>query len=112
MKLYDKYMLLKESDSYKKYLFRAGNFYIFLAQDAIDISNITTLKLTSFGSTVKCGFPLTSLDKYLRILKNIGLEVFLVENKDDIIQDINQLKLDSLNRRELIQIIKRFKRCV
>ena len=39
MKLYDKYKLLKEDNDLKKYLFRSGNFYIFIDDDARKISN-------------------------------------------------------------------------
>lgn len=33
-KLYDKYLELKKKDESKMYLFRCGNFYIFLDEDA------------------------------------------------------------------------------
>ena len=49
MKLYDKYKYLKKIDSNKNYLFKSGNFYIFLDEDAKVISSVTTLKLTMLG---------------------------------------------------------------
>ena len=81
MKLLDKYNLLKESNNSKVFLFKSGNFYIFLSEDAKYISNITTLKLTSFGNTIKCGFPVQSLDKYLLVFKNIGVDIELIEKR-------------------------------
>ena len=112
MKIYEKYIQLKKIDNTKKYLFKSGNFYIFLDDDARKISNITTLKLTTFGNTIKCGFPLSSKDKYLSILNNIGIEIVLVENKDMITEQINDIKLDSLSKEQLILIIERYKECL
>lgn len=56
MKLYEKYKLLKESNETKRYLFKLGNFYIYLSGDVSYISSVTTLKITKFGNTIKCGF--------------------------------------------------------
>ncbi len=108
MKLYYKYKLLKLQNNSKKYLFKSGNFYVFLDEDAIEISKVTVLKLTSFGNIVKCGFPVSSLDKYLKILKNIGLDVVVIERCEDIINDLSDVGLDKLSKEELISIIERF----
>lgn len=112
MRIYEKYKQLKEMDNSKKYLFKAGNFYIFLSADAKEIVEVTTLKLTTFGNTVKCGFPLSSLDKYLSILSNIGMDVVLVENKEIIVNELKNLDLNDLSKEKLISIIDRFKNCV
>ena len=78
-KIYIKYLELKRKDNDKYYLFRSGNFYIFIADDAKKISDLTTLKLTNLSKdVVKCGFPLASLDKYLNLFKNLNLDVFLI----------------------------------
>ena len=95
--LYDRYFSLKEKDSSKKYLFKSGDFYIFLDDDAKNVNKVTTLKLTSFGNGVKCGFPINSLDKYLTIFENIGMDVVVVENIQDIINEINSVDLDELS---------------
>ena len=89
-------------------MFKSGNFYIFLESDAIEISNYTTLKLTSFGEKVKCGFPVSSLDKYLEIFKNIGFDVVVVERYEDIVKEIKLQDLNELSKLELILIIERF----
>ena len=78
--MYDRYQRLKEKDESKKYLFKSGNFYIFLDDDTREISEVTVLKLTSFGNGVKCGFPINSLEKYSGIFKNIDFNVVIFEN--------------------------------
>ena len=108
MKLYDKYKILKEENNSRKYLFKSGNFYIFLSDDAKEVSSFTTLKLTSFGDIVKCGFPVTSLEKYLEIFKNIGIDVVVVERYEDIVEEIKLQDLNKLSKLELILIIERF----
>lgn len=108
MKLYDKYKILKNEDDSKKYLFKSGNFYIFLDNDAKEISNYTPLKLTNFTETVKCGFPITSLKKYLEIFKKIGIDVIVIERHKDIIDEIKEQNLNNLSKIDLILIIERF----
>ena len=82
-KIYNKYLELKEQDSGKLYLFRCGGFYIFLADDAKKINDYVVLKITSFAKNVdKCGFPIASLDSYLKVFKNHKLDVVVVENYD------------------------------
>ena len=112
MKLYDKYKMLKKVEVEKYYLFKSGNFYIFLDEDAKRIADVTTLKLSSFGNIMKCGFPLQSLEKYLLIFKNIGIDVVMVENKDDIVKELEKIDLDKLSKDRLITIVERFKNCI
>ena len=111
MRLYDKYILLKKENNNIRYLFRSGNFYIFIDDDAKYISSVTTLKVTSFGSTVKCGFPICSLNKYLEIFNNINIDVKLIENKDNLTKEILNIDLNDLTKEELICIIGRFVNC-
>jgi len=81
IKLYDLYVKKKEDDSNKYYLFKSGKFYIFLDEDARKISKISLLKVSDFGnSTVKCGFPGNSLDKYMDLFSNLGIDVEIIEN--------------------------------
>lgn len=79
-KFYEAYLNLKRKNSEKLYLFRMGNFYIFLADDAKRVSTVTTLKITNFNNdVVKCGFPVIAKDKYLEIFQNIHLNVEVIE---------------------------------
>lgn len=80
-KVYDKYLELKEKDQEKLYLFRCGNFYIFLDSDADLINNYVVLKRTPFTKTVlKCGFPLKSKEEYMKVFKNHDLKIEVIEN--------------------------------
>ena len=87
-KLYDKYLELKKKDESKMYLFRCGNFYIFLDDDAYQINEYVVLKITSFAKNVcKCGFSLSSLDNYLKVFQNHKLSIEVVEPTEVILSD-------------------------
>ena len=76
-KLYDKYKTLKSSNDIV-YIFKVGIFYLFIDEDAIEMSNELGLKCTHLNNEIlKCGFPLDSLDKYIKILeeKNIIIKL-------------------------------------
>lgn len=116
-KLYDKYLKLKKDDSSKMYLFESDKFYIFIDEDAENISKITTLKLTNLTNDVlKCGFPSISIDKYLDIFNNLKLNIEVV-NKDklgieDIIKKIRNLDIDNITPMESLNILKELKECI
>ena len=48
-KLYSEYIKRKKIDDSKYYLFKSGVFYIFLSDDAKNISNITSLSITNLN---------------------------------------------------------------
>ena len=114
-KLYDKYVELKRKDSDKYYLFRSGIFYIFLDSDAKKISSITTLSLGRLNdSVVKCGFPKNSLDKYLDIFKNLGVDVEVIESekdskKVDVIRKVKKIQLESITPMEAYELLRELK---
>lgn len=92
-KLYDKYLELKKKDESKMYLFRCGNFYIFLDDDAYQINEYVVLKITSFAKNVcKCGFPLSSLDNYLKVFQNHKLSIEVVEPTEVILSDEEKIR--------------------
>ena len=71
--LYKRYLSFKIENSDNFYLFESGIFYLFIDNDAKFMSNILNLKLTNLNSQiVKCGFPTSHLDKYLKILKDMN----------------------------------------
>ena len=75
-KLYKKYVELKEQDDEKIYLFKVGIFFIFLDEDAKKISKMLNLKLTILGGEVqKCGFPISNLDKYAKMLERVKTKI-------------------------------------
>ena len=77
-KLYLIYKKLKEINKTTIYLFKSGIFYIALSDDAIFLASKFNLKLTNLNSTIlKCGFPFSSIDKYITKfnLNNINFEI-------------------------------------
>lgn len=83
----------------KLYLFKTGIFYILLEEDAEITGELLDLKITFFtNKTIKTGFPITSLEKYTEMLKNVNnnytFEIIDINNDKKI---DNQTVLD-LNR--------------
>ena len=113
--IYDKYMELKKKDKKKMYLFRSGNFYIFLEEDADRINEYVVLKKTKFcKEAMKCGFPISSLDAYLRVFQNHGLKVEVIEDLKDVsfekaIDVLRKLDLDKTTPIRALNILKELK---
>ena len=91
-------------------------FYIFLDEDAIKISKITLLRLTNLNNDiVKCGFPDNSLDKYMDVFNNLGLDVEIVDsikndrccnnNEEKVIRKIRNLNLDNITPVKALNIL-------
>ena len=78
LKIYNYY---RTNDLNKYYLFKWGIFYYFISDDAEYFSLKYNFILTSFGSTVKCGFPVKSLEKYLYLFNKEN--IMLIE--EDVI---------------------------
>lgn len=117
-KLYAKYLEKKKENKDKYYLFKSGMFYIFLSEDAINISKITTLNISNLNSEiVKCGFPKKSLDKYLDIFKNMNLDIEIIEDidfienskEDKVVKTIKKIDIDSITPIEALNILKKIK---
>lgn len=84
--IYKKYKNLKEKETL--YLFKSGNFYIFIGEDADKINEYIVLKKTFFcKETMKCGFPIQSLEDYMKVFHNHGLKIQVVD--DSTKKDIN-----------------------
>jgi len=105
-KIYDKYLELKKIDESKMYLFKCGNFYIFLDDDATKINEYVVLKITNFAKNVtKCGFPITSLESYMKVFKNQNLKIEIVdetkyltdnEKANKIIKKLKNIKVEEI----------------
>lgn len=110
-KLYDVYLEKKKDDAGKVYLFKNGNFYIMLGDDAAKLSEDLALKLTRFSKdTNKCGFPLSQLKRYTKFIKLLGYDYEVVlSNKDYILEDIISVNLDILTLKESFEKIKLYK---
>ena len=96
-KLLNLYTNLKKQDSNTMYLFKIGLFYNFLNDDAQKISNLLHLKITNLSpSIIKCGFPVNSLNKYLKILSSFPYTVKIIDSTNsDIIYSVKDFQLDS-----------------
>ncbi|MGN1326654.1 MAG: hypothetical protein ACI4VQ_00995 [Clostridia bacterium] len=82
-KLFKSYVALKVKDCSKFYLFKSGIFYIFLDDDARTMAPLLNLKLGNLTPTVvKCGFPISSLDKYLERLRGTEYCIHIVCDED------------------------------
>lgn len=104
-KLIDLYKSLKEQDSNTLYLFKSGIFFIFIDDDAITVSPILNLKLTFLNqSTQKCGFPINSLDKYLRLLDNTPYKIKLIDDSSNVSYNIRDFNINK-NSVDLLTLI-------
>lgn len=102
-KLFNNYISLKSQDSDKFYLFKSGIFYIFLDDDARAMSQQFGFKLSNLNnSVVKCGFPTTSLDKYIEKFKIAGYSVHIVCD-DDIKTVSNSVDLNFFVNNQLFE---------
>lgn len=106
-KLYKKYLKLKNENKSKVYLFKNGNFYIFLGDDALLMSEELCLKLTKFSKTsFKCGFPVNQLSKYEKFIKLLKCDYKIILSASDfILTDIKRL-VDITSEEALIKIKK------
>ena len=114
-KLQKQYDALKRKDSKKIYLFKVGIFYNILNEDARIVSNSIGLKLTDLGpNLIKCGFPISQLDKYTNLLKlkNIEFEIITTlapENQNvsynNIIKKIQNIDLNHTTCKEAFDFI-------
>lgn len=96
--IYKKYQLLKkESSNDDLFLFKIGAFYVFIAEDALVVSKILNLKLTHFCNNVqKCGFPLSSLDKYISKLNSLNYTTHIIDNSNDTIYTLKEFSMQSI----------------
>ena len=113
-KLYDLYKSKKEIDKSKCYLFWSGMFYIFIDEDAKEISKKTLLKLSNLSNdVVKCGFPYNQLDKYMELFNNLGIEVEIVDNNidnsDRIIKKLKKIDIDNITPLESLKVLNELK---
>ncbi len=115
-KIYEEYIDLKKKDSEMMYLFRSGNFYIFLGEDADKINDYVVLKRTPFcKETIKCGFPIRSLEDYLKVFQNHKLKVKVVEHSqpensfEAAIERLRRINLDTMTPIKALNFLKEMK---
>ena len=104
-KLLTLYKQLKKQDSNTIYLFKSGIFYIALDKDAIFLSQKLHFKLTALNdTTLKCGFPCGSLDKYLKIFEMLSIKVKIINSENNSIFSLKEYKQNE-DMNELLKFI-------
>jgi len=117
-KIKSQYQKLKNEDADILYLFKAGNFYIAIDDDAKVLNEKLSLKITDFGNnSIKCGFPLQRIDTYKNYLNNFNIKYKIIENltkSNDIsknteikriIKEINDLDINKINSIEALNFL-------
>ena len=111
-KIISEYLRLKRKNKDKLYLFKTGNFYIFLGDDAHYVNDYMVLKITKFSNDYdKCGFPISKIDDYKKVFKNINLDVEIIDdyNAYNPIEKLMKMDIDLLNKEEAIDLLKDIK---
>ena len=94
---------LKKVDASSIYIFRIGIFYNILNEDAKILNEKLSLKITSLSpEIIKCGFPISSLEKYTKKLDNLQLSYKII---DDLPPNTNVC--DYTNNIEVKKILKK-----
>lgn len=84
-KLLNQFNELKKQDASSIYIFRVRIFYNILNEDAHTLNEKLGLKLTSLSPEItKCGFPISSLDKYTQKLDKMQIKYSIIDNLTDI----------------------------
>ena len=104
-KLLKQYESLKKIDPSYIYIFRVGIFYNILNEDAKIINENLNLKITNLSPEIfKCGFPVSTLDKYKKILNEKGIKYKIIDNLPN-----NMNTTDYMNNVEIKHIISKIK---
>lgn len=114
-KLLNQYTELKKNDNEKIYIFKVGIFYNILNEDARIVSDKIGLKLTDLSpEIVKCGFPISKLEKYTHLLESHNLKFEVIPNLtpsnqytsyESIIKKIKNIDLDNTTCKEAFDIL-------
>lgn len=114
-KLLNQYNELKKKDSSKVYIFKVGIFYNILNEDARIVSNAIGLKLTDLSpEIIKCGFPISKLEKYLHLLNVHNIEFEVIDppassnqtiSYSEIIKKIQNIDLNNTTCKEAFDIL-------
>lgn len=68
------------------------------------------LKKTVFSKDyIKCGFPKSSLDSYLKVFNNIKLNVEVINEISNPLDELKKLDLSKLSKEEAINLLERIK---
>ena len=117
-KLYNRYKTLKNKEDIV-YIFKVGMFYVILDDDAKILSKLLNLKLIPLNSEVnKYGFPINSLKKYEKILKDNKIKYKIIEDYEenkDLNQFLNKIKkhdIDNMTGIKALELIYELKEII
>lgn len=125
-KLFNIYSSQKKEDNNKILLFKSGIFYIAISDDALVLSKLFNFKLTNLNESIKkCGFPCSSIDKYLPLFQSYNLDIKFIEpNKNNsydldqfgqnqainsLIKEIKDVDVESLSISEIYSFVEKLK---
>ena len=111
-KIIEEYLRLKKKNKEALYLFKIGNFYTFIGEDADKINDYMVLKKTNFsGEYQKCGFPIDRIEAYERVFQKQNINVIRIDdiNNIGVLHELKNIDLDKLNRKEAIELLKEIK---
>ena len=77
----EKYEMYKRQYNNYVVLFKQGNFYLSMNDDALILNNIFNYKVNVVSDFIKVGFPLKSIDKVLPIFEEKNIN-FIIVDKD------------------------------
>lgn len=107
-KLYDIYSSLKSNEPKSDktlYLFKSGIFFILIDEDAKIASKILNLKITFLTENiVKCGFPISSLEKYSSLLQLTDYNFQIIDTSSNINYSLKNYSLNENIRNFLLQV--------
>ena len=70
------------------------------------LSNAFGFKLTNLNNEIKkCGFPCSSLDKYLKLFNAYNLSVSIIDTKEDTSYTIKDFEINK-NIQDILELIK------
>ena len=75
----EKYFDLKSKRSNSIIIMKNGIFYNVLGKDCYIMKNIFGYKVSTFGDTIKVGFPIKSLNKVLNTLDSLKISYIVYE---------------------------------
>ena len=86
--LFGQFRAIKEK--YKDYLllFQVGEFYEFYGDDAVTVSNRTSLRMTQKQGVPMAGFPIWSLDEWVKTLVQEGFKLAVCDQSTSRYRDV------------------------
>ena len=74
----------KYKTNYSEYIIiiKSGNFYEIIDKDALIVNKLFGYKISKLADTIKCAFPMTSIEKVIKVLNEHNINYIVVEKND------------------------------